>query len=260
MAMISILGLYNIDNTIFDDMAYPDTFTAGDKTTLNEEILFECCELEILYPDPEIMKRALMRWSEAELPSWNRYANALQEEYNPLWNVDATIEEQTTRSGELTTGGHDNEALTSNNERNGSGNDTRTNDLSSVTSRTNAISGSGIDELSSTAFNTAQYRLRDKTEGTTETTETGNESTDNTGTVTNAKTWSDESETNDTKVTSYGKTEETSGTETHSVTRTGNIGVTSSQQLVEQEISLATYNIVRFIVDSFKRRFCILVY
>ena len=41
----------------------------------------------------------------------------------------------------------------------------------------------------------------------------------------------------------------------------GNIGVTTSQQMLEQEIELsAKLNVIKMIVDSFKERFCLLVY
>ena len=42
--------------------------------------------------------------------------------------------------------------------------------------------------------------------------------------------------------------------------RTGNIGVTSSQSLIEAERSVADFSIIRFITESFKKRFCIMVY
>lgn len=42
--------------------------------------------------------------------------------------------------------------------------------------------------------------------------------------------------------------------------RTGNIGVTSSQSLIEAERSIADFSIIRFITESFKKRFCIMVY
>lgn len=42
---------------------------------------------------------------------------------------------------------------------------------------------------------------------------------------------------------------------------TGNIGVTTSQQMLEQEIEIsAKLNVIKMIVDSFKDRFCLLVY
>ena len=42
--------------------------------------------------------------------------------------------------------------------------------------------------------------------------------------------------------------------------RTGNIGVTSSQSLVQEYRSVADFSIIRFITESFKKRFCLMVY
>lgn len=42
--------------------------------------------------------------------------------------------------------------------------------------------------------------------------------------------------------------------------RTGNIGVTASQDLIQKERDIADFSIIRFITDSFKKRFCIMVY
>lgn len=40
----------------------------------------------------------------------------------------------------------------------------------------------------------------------------------------------------------------------------GNIGVTTTQEMIEQERNVSRFNIVDEIVDSFKEEFCILVY
>ena len=42
--------------------------------------------------------------------------------------------------------------------------------------------------------------------------------------------------------------------------RTGNIGVTASQDLIQKERDIADFSIIRFITESFKKRFCIMVY
>ena len=40
----------------------------------------------------------------------------------------------------------------------------------------------------------------------------------------------------------------------------GNIGVTTTQKMIEEERSVSQFNISDYIIDSFKRRFCLLVY
>ena len=42
--------------------------------------------------------------------------------------------------------------------------------------------------------------------------------------------------------------------------RTGNIGVTASQDLIKKEREIADFSIIEYITQSFKERFCILVY
>lgn len=40
----------------------------------------------------------------------------------------------------------------------------------------------------------------------------------------------------------------------------GNIGVTTSQTMIKQERDISEFNIVQYIVDDFKQRFCLMVY
>ena len=42
--------------------------------------------------------------------------------------------------------------------------------------------------------------------------------------------------------------------------RTGNIGVTATQDLLQKERDIADFSIIRFITESFKKRFCLMVY
>ena len=53
---LSILGLYQWDNTLFDPMTVP----AGvDKQAVVNNILMDCAELEVLYSNPDTMKTAI---------------------------------------------------------------------------------------------------------------------------------------------------------------------------------------------------------
>lgn len=40
----------------------------------------------------------------------------------------------------------------------------------------------------------------------------------------------------------------------------GNIGVTTTQQMIEEERRVSEFNITNYIIESFKRRFCLLIY
>ena len=87
-ATLSILGLYNYDSTIFDNMVSP----FEDNENLIQNILMECAELEILYPDADFMKFAIGAWSQKQLPIWNKLYNTEKLEYNPLENANRTEE------------------------------------------------------------------------------------------------------------------------------------------------------------------------
>lgn len=206
-ATLSILGLYNYDNSIFDDMQLPTALTSR-KDEIKEDILLECAEFEILYPDSDFMKFAIKNWSEMETPVWEHLYETTQYDYDPIYNYDRT--EKWTDE------------------------DTRkiiTDRLANLT-----------DELTNGHVITNAQN-----------------SYENAGMVDGAKqTNSGKDTTTHTGTDKY--------TETHSgkITRDGhaygNIGVTSSQDLINQEREIAEFNIITRIVDDFKMRFCLMVY
>lgn len=76
-------------------------------------------------------------------------------------------------------------------------------------------------------------------------------------------------DTQDTETNGSGSTNETvtdsrnstdTGTITHVTRRTGNIGVTTSQQMIKEEREIDRFNVYDEIVGDFKRRFCVMVY
>lgn len=81
---ISILGLYTFDNSIFDNFVIPESV---DRDVLIQNILMECAEFEILYPDSNFMKNAIEQWSLKENEKWTKMNDILKIE-NPLNDVD----------------------------------------------------------------------------------------------------------------------------------------------------------------------------
>ena len=171
--LLSIMGLYEYDNTLFQGLQMPEGL--NQEAVINE-ILLQCAELEIVYPDINIMKLAITTWSIANQYTWQKLYDTMVVEYNPIWNVDATVEIDR--------------------ETSGSGN------------ATDAVKG----------FNSNTWAESDKTD--------------------------------------------TSSSAEEDVTerRTGNIGVTTTQQMLEQERKIADFNMISFIAQSFKQRFCLLIY
>lgn len=95
-ATMTLIGLYNEDNTIFDNLNVP---VGLDKQTLVDNILLRSGEFEVLYPDPDFMKFSIGSFSAAWQDTFERWVNALSIEYNPLENYDRNEDWTDTRNG-----------------------------------------------------------------------------------------------------------------------------------------------------------------
>lgn len=206
-ATLSILGLYEFDNTIFDNFNLPSAMTA-DKDSLINNLLLECAELEILFPDPDFMKSAINVWSASMVRVWTKQYATTQFDYDPIANYDRT------------------EQITDHRERDN--NDTRTPDL-----------------------------YQDTTHGMTTT--TAQNSYENAGMVDAAKQTNSGKDTVATTGTDHSVRHE-SENYTHSARMYGNIGVTTTQEMIAQERESVLFNMFRIIIDDFKMRFCLLIY
>lgn len=189
-ANLSILGLYNYDTSIFENLTLPDELDAA---TAIDSIVFDNAELEIMYPEPDTMKYLIGLWSRRETPIWKRMYDAMQLEYNPIENYNR--------------------------------NETWTDSETEETEANTETSGTNTNQVA--GFNSEEFTNKDK----------------GTGTGTEAGTGS----------------RETSSTHTGNVS--GNIGVTTSQQMLQQELDISPkLEIYKVISESFKKRFCLMVY
>lgn len=174
MATITLIGLYNYDNSLFDNMALPDVL---DFETVKNSILMSCAEFEPLYPTPESFKTAIEYWSKGKLHSWNKIANALYNEYNPFINFTRDERRETEYTPNLT------DARTPNLT------DTRTPNLTNET-ETESTSTNKIGAWNETTLQTKDEQTNNATitesqTGTETATHTGTDTTTHTG---NAKT------------------------------------------------------------------------
>lgn len=108
-ANISPLGLYQWDDTLFDLMTIP---TALDKNTLVDNLLAETAELEVLYPNPVVLKNLIGVWSHKNIDVWNRLYATTQYDYNPIENYNRFEEGSEDGSGSTTHSGTDTTADT----------------------------------------------------------------------------------------------------------------------------------------------------
>lgn len=82
---LTLIGMYNYEPNIFDGLNLP---AAYDKATFIESLLLEHGEKCVLYSDLPFMRYSIGVWSRKWFMELERIAEALQAEYNPLWNYD----------------------------------------------------------------------------------------------------------------------------------------------------------------------------
>lgn len=102
MALMSIRGLYLYDQTIFDNMTIPSQL---DRDLLVTRLVNDLAELEIIYPDPDIMKTNISNWSAIMGRSWQKMADVLYEDYDPFINISRHEERTTTETRDLANSG-----------------------------------------------------------------------------------------------------------------------------------------------------------
>lgn len=230
MARITLWGFYQYDRTLFDNIVLPDGI---DKENLVAEIMRNSGDLYPYHQVPEYLKRNITFWFSRRLFDFDRMYKSLRMEYSPIENYDR-IEDI---KREYKDSGTDTEILT----------------LGSSTTSfhtgtdTDSTQGNGSNEKGVSAYNEDGYTNREKD---TETHNSNNTQTYN-STVTNTGSGSDKTQTD------YGKQR----TETESTRIHGNIGVTTSQQMIESEIELrAKYDIYKIIAGEFEREFLVQIY
>lgn len=220
-AKLTILGLYNTDDSIFDRMVLPDGVSAEQ---VIDDIILECAELELLYPNWDIMELAIYRWSQKSQYKWEKLFATEGLEYNPIWNKDGTVKETENRFGTGT--------AQSQEESSTSGSDSQT-----VTGTRDST-----DELKVSAFDTNTYNNREQRtvdeDTSTEASSEGSANSSRTG-------------------TSVSQNEEG---RTYERTEQGNIGVVTTQSMIREEREISDFSIYDIIVQDFKERFCVIVY
>lgn len=268
-ANLSIMGLYQNDNTVLDLMEFPEDFTDAQKQNVKENILVECAELEFLYPAPLVAKNIIGIWSKKEVPYWDRVYKASLLEYNPIENYrrneTETIEDGRTEehsgTDTNTAGGSDALARTGTETATASGSDSNTG--SSTSKETN----SGTDTVNNkiTGFDSNTLVAHDSSDTV------HGHVIDNTASGTSSTTYgrTDTNTLNTIDTTTYGKTDtlrhgekiEHTGDSERSLLAYGNIGTMTSQDMLTQEIEVAKIvQVVPIIIESFKNRFCLMVY
>ena len=241
-ATMSIYGLWVHDNSIFEDISLPNDV---DGSLVEAKILFDCFDLEILYPDADFMKAAIQIWSAAELPTWERIDRLQYLDYNPIENYDRMETEATGKDRSL-----DRKRTTSDAEK--------TSGVSHTAQENAETTSNSENNVSNSAHNVTGYNTNTPvTDNTDQSSQSGSRSGSTSGSAT--------ANSGSTTDTSRDGTDNTTEGEQENIVRNlrihGNIGVLTSQKMILEELNMSPQiNIINYIVESFKRRFCIMVY
>lgn len=201
LSLTTIIGLISYDSTLFDNLSVPE---AIDRDTLIKNIIVECGDFPLLYPNADFMKSAIDLFSKKYYETFKKWADVLAAEYDPLENYDRR--ESWGDSG------------------NSSGTDS--------SSGTNASVSTSSTQTDVSAYDSGTFNPKDKT-----TSNDGiNSSNSNTGSTSNQFANAHEGRIH------------------------GNIGVTTSMQLVTEELKLRRWNLIQQITDLFINEFCIPIY
>lgn len=296
---LSVMGLYNWDNTLLDSLVaalptpdkiptdYPGLYYPGlpiDTDQFKINLILETAELEVLYTDPDFLKLAIGAWANKEYQKWQLMYNTMYYKYNPIWNKDGVITYTETETRNLsmdidrnnTRTENIDETTTQNLTQTSTGTSTRTDDLTTQTTN-NLQTTDNLDRNMTTTRQVAGFNSetfvnaeQDTTTGTDDRSisNTGTTTTDNTGTVENENNLSQTNtgtvarEGDNTTTDSGGETRQDTGTITreHETKETGNIGITMTQQMIDAERATINYNVQDYIIQEFKKRFCLMVY
>ena len=84
-ASLSIYGLWLENHEIFDNFNVPEGM---DKDIAVTQILTECSDFALIYPNYDFMKMLIGVWSSKEALIWNNMYKSETLEYNPIENYD----------------------------------------------------------------------------------------------------------------------------------------------------------------------------
>lgn len=246
---MTLIGFNNWMLNNNDDLFAFLTVPAGiDKDLLINNILMKGGEFEVLYSDPDFMKNMVGVWSHKWQHTMKRWIDALSIDYNPLENYDRMENWTDVNVRENRT-----DASDSRNSTNiKSGQNERNENANAVDNSTS--SGSGVTENTRSAFDSTSYQPHDKS--TTSSTGT-NSSVGSTQAKADSKDFENTVTTDAGSNNALNKNNEL-------LNKTGrahgNIGVTTSQQMLQSELDLYFWNLYDEIADLFLNEFCIYVY
>jgi len=237
--MFNFQALVEYDASVLDGVSL---VPAGiDVDTLKGEIMLQCGLLQPLYSEPATMKSAIKQWFSARAWTFEHLLNIINAEYSPIENTDRY--DQWTRNVDR--------ALDRTDDTTDAISETNTKNLTNTRETDSQVDTSGTTTGQVSAFNSSEWSNSSKDSSTGQT--IGDES------VTEHNTGTDTRTGNNTRRNVADEDEDT--TETYTQHLHGNIGVTTNQEMIEQELALlAKFNIYTWIALNLRDSLFLEVY
>lgn len=234
---ITLMGMYRWFKVNNDDLFKNLSVPSGiQKSVLEDTILMNGAEFEVLYSDGDFMQEMIGNWSLKWQRTMKRWVDALAIDYAPLENYDRQ-EEWTDKSTGL-------------NSDTKTASDAKTENRSdnTMTSAVSSSTGSGNTEDKKSAYDSSEYQNYQKSD----TSSSGNNTSNG---VEAAVSKQDGTLSHTENGNSVNTTEANRTGRAH-----GNIGVTTSQQMLEAELDVSRFNLYDEISYLFLSEFCIYTY
>lgn len=258
---MSLIGLerYERDNgrSLFSNMVIPEGI---DLDLMVDNIIMQAEEKELLYSDPDFLRYAIATWSRKNYWTFEKWIKAINIKYDPLNNYDRTEKWSDSHDGknsrnkksEFENNGHD---VASSGAEN-----LREDNTSLQTIYDTNVNVDQTVELKESAYNESTYTNKEKTETDSDTKTTGDTVQRNTGNTRDTSSANSDMTRKDDGSMSEEENGENNYLNVHEGHIFGNIGVLTSQAMLQSELDIAKWNLYDQIADLFISEFCILVY
>lgn len=258
MTLIGIEKMLEEDGrSVFDRVRLPDGI---DKSLMRNNIILQAEEKELLYSDPDFLTEAIGVWSRKNYWTFEKWVNAINIKYDPLNNYDRTEEwtdnhegsDERRKQSEYSNDGHDVSQSSARSVQ-------EDNSKQQTIYDTNVNTDQTVEEKEA-AYNASTYQEKTKTDTDSDVKTTGDTTVVNYG----DNTLTSNSDSDLIRKDTGNNNDQEEGSDRyqniHKGRMYGNIGVTTSQQMLQSELDLALWNLYDQIADLFISEFCIMVY
>ena len=266
---ITLIGFSNYLEAQNDDLfKYLSVPTGIDRSLLINNILLRGGEFEVLYANPTFLQNMIGVWSDKWQHTMERWIKVLSIDYNPLENYDR-MEEWEDTGHKLSSQMHTKDEASKRNNlsqtaESNTSSDSQTRTENAVAQDISHSSGEGDTTNTRSAYDANNYQPHDQTRTNSSGDNTSNGITSADGTTTNTGNQTNNSNSLNSEISDVNENIKANAIDNskgiHTGRMHGNIGVTTSQQMLEAELDISKWNIYEEITDLFLNEFCIYLY